>query len=49
MLEMCNAAADGSLDADQARQWVERCSESRDLQEGLAAALEKRTPAFTGR
>ena len=49
MLEMCNAAADGSLDADQARQWVERCSDSQDLQEGLAAALEKRTPAFTGR
>lgn len=48
MLKMCNQYADGSLDAEQAQQWLERCNSSSDLQEGLQANLEKRKPEFTG-
>jgi enoyl-CoA hydratase/carnithine racemase len=48
MLAICNAAAEGSLDDQQARQWVQLCNHSSDLQEGLQAALEKRTPRFSG-
>jgi enoyl-CoA hydratase/carnithine racemase len=48
MLAICNGAADGSLDAREARQWVLRCGSSRDLREGLQAALEKREPDFRG-
>jgi len=49
MLAICNGVADGSLDEDQARRWVERCNSSSDLQEGLQAVLEKRQPRFSGR
>jgi len=48
MLAICNGAADGNLDAGQAREWVERCNRSDDLQEGLQAAIEKRLPKFSG-
>ena len=48
MLAICNGAADGSLDAGQMQQRVERCTASADLQEGLQAALEKREPNFSG-
>jgi enoyl-CoA hydratase/carnithine racemase len=48
MLAVCNGTADGTLDAEQARAWVERCNRSNDLQEGLQAAIEKRTPKFSG-
>jgi enoyl-CoA hydratase/carnithine racemase len=48
MLAICNAAADGSLNHEQARHWVERCNASNDLREGLLAALEKREPNFSG-
>jgi enoyl-CoA hydratase/carnithine racemase len=48
MLAICNGAADGSLNAEQARHWVERCNSSEDLQEGLQAVLEKRSPKFRG-
>jgi enoyl-CoA hydratase/carnithine racemase len=48
MLAICNGAADGNLDAGQAREWVERCNRSDDLQEGLQAAVEKRLPKFSG-
>jgi enoyl-CoA hydratase/carnithine racemase len=48
MLAICNGAADGSLDAREARQWVQRCGSSSDLREGLQAALEKREPDFSG-
>ena len=48
MLEMCNGAAEGGLDARKAQEWVERCNASNDLREGLQAALEKRDPNFSG-
>jgi len=48
MLAICNDAADGSLDAREARQWVLRCGSSSDLREGLQAVLEKREPDFSG-
>jgi enoyl-CoA hydratase/carnithine racemase len=48
MLAICDGAAEGTLTAEQARQWVERCNRSNDLQEGLQAVLEKRTPEFSG-
>jgi len=49
MLAICDGAADGSLDEARARQWVDRCNASADLQEGLRAALEKRKPQFRNR
>ena len=48
MLAICDGTVDGTLTAEQTRQWVERCNRSNDLQEGLQAALEKRTPEFSG-
>lgn len=48
MLAICNAAADGSFDAGEARRWVTSCNSSTDLREGLQAALEKRAPNFSG-
>lgn len=48
MLAICDGTVDGTLTAEQARQWVERCNRSNDLQEGLQAVLEKRTPEFRG-
>lgn len=39
---------DGSIDGAAAEALVMRCSQSRDLQEGLAAQREKRPPQFTG-
>lgn len=48
MLAIIYGAAHGSLDPEFARDWVQRCNASSDLQEGLRAALEKRRPDFTG-
>jgi enoyl-CoA hydratase/carnithine racemase len=48
MLAICDGTVDGTLTAEMARQWVERCNRSNDLQEGLRAVLEKRTPEFSG-
>ena len=48
MLAICDSFANGRLDAEQALQWVGRCNDSHDLQEGLRAALEKRAPNFRG-
>lgn len=49
MLAICDGVADGNLNAEEARHWVERCNSSGDLQEGLQAALDKRAPTFSGR
>jgi len=49
MLAICNGVADGNLNAEEARHWVEHCNSSGDLQEGLQAALDKRPPTFSGR
>jgi enoyl-CoA hydratase/carnithine racemase len=49
MLAIADRAAEGSLDDEFARQWVQRCNQSADLQEGLSAAIEKRAPEFRGR
>lgn len=48
MLAICDAVADGSLDESEAGRRVEQCNASNDLREGLQAALEKRTPKFSG-
>ena len=49
MKQLCNQSADGSLDLNEARQMIDDCNSSADLQEGLAAVREKRTPRFEGR
>ncbi len=49
MLTLIADAAEGNADETLARQWVKRCNESEDLREGLRAALEKRTPQFSGK
>jgi enoyl-CoA hydratase/carnithine racemase len=48
MIAIADGAAEGGLDEELARQWVALCNGSADLQEGLAAAIEKRTPEFRG-
>lgn len=35
-------------DLDTADQWIQKCFQSRDLKEGRAAFMEKRSPEFTG-
>jgi len=49
MLTLIADVAEGNADEALARQWVKRCNESEDLREGLRAALEKRTPQFSGK
>lgn len=49
MKQICDQAGAGALDHDAARQSVQRCKQSEDLQEGLTAAREKRPPVFSGK
>ena len=48
MKDIIDRCASGALDRDYARTMSDRCSQSTDLQEGLAAARERRTPSFKG-
>jgi len=48
MKDIIDRCASGVLDRDYARTLSDRCSQSTDLQEGLAAARERRTPSFKG-
>ena len=49
MKQICDQSASGSLDEAAARILAERCHHSSDLQEGLRARQEKRSPVFFGR
>lgn len=49
MKEISVQAANCSLDQGRADELVSLCGDSNDLQEGLLAAKEKRTPVFTGK
>jgi enoyl-CoA hydratase/carnithine racemase len=48
MKAICDQAASGTLDQQQAATMIQQCNQSSDLQEGLAAAREKRPPVFKG-
>ncbi len=48
MKHIIDNCAGGAMDREHARTLSERCSQSSDLQEGLAAARERRTPSFKG-
>ncbi len=49
MKEILLQVASGDTDAQRAATLAKKCAESQDLQEGLAAAKEKRRPRFEGR
>ena len=49
MKTLIHQVASGTLDPVHARQLVENCAKSEDLQEGFAAQREKRKPRFSGR
>ena len=49
MLEIIRQLEAGALDSDQARALAEACSDSEDVQEGIAAQREKRAPRFNNR
>jgi enoyl-CoA hydratase/carnithine racemase len=49
MKEILLQVASGGTDTQRAAALAKNCAESRDLQEGLAAAKEKRRPRFEGR
>jgi enoyl-CoA hydratase/carnithine racemase len=48
MKQILGGIARGDLDSAGAARLVQQCTQSRDLQEGLAAQREKRAPRFTG-
>jgi enoyl-CoA hydratase/carnithine racemase len=48
MKQICDQSASGSIDETVATALAERCHHSRDLQEGLRAKQEKRSPVFSG-
>ena len=48
MKQICDQSAGGSIDEAEATALADRCSQSNDLQEGLRAKLEKRSPIFSG-
>ena len=48
MKQILGGIARGDMDTAAAEGLVQQCSQSRDLQEGLAAHREKRAPRFTG-
>lgn len=48
MKQICNEAASGHLDHQQAQQIIQHCNNSDDLQEGLQAKKDKRAPMFNG-
>jgi len=49
MKQICDQAGAGQLDLDAASESIQQCNQSSDLQEGLAAAREKRPPQFKGK
>ena len=49
MLEIIGQLEAGELDKDHARALAEACSDSEDVQEGITAQREKRTPRFSSR
>ena len=49
MLEIIRQLEAGTLDRDQAHALAEACSDSKDVQEGITAQREKRTPRFNNR
>ena len=49
MLEIIGQLEAGELDKDYARALAEACSDSEDVQEGITAQREKRTPRFNNR
>lgn len=48
MKQILGGIARGEIDMKEAARLAQRCAESQDLQEGLAAQREKRAPRFTG-
>jgi hypothetical protein len=48
MKQICDQAASGHLDQEKAAALVSSCEQSSDLQEGLQAISEKRSPVFNG-
>lgn len=49
MKQLCDHISCRAVDPTTALQWETECNASADLQEGLAAVLEKRPPVFRGR
>ena len=49
MKELVRDAERGAMDEERASELAQRCAESDDLSEGLAAQKEKRSPRFAGR
>lgn len=48
MKQLCNQISAGDINTEQAQQAIDQCNNSADLQEGLSAAREKRSPQFKG-
>jgi 1,4-dihydroxy-2-naphthoyl-CoA synthase len=48
MKSLCDQASAGTLTHEHAREISQQCNSSSDLQEGLLAAKQKRTPLFSG-
>lgn len=49
MKKICDQEAAGTLDEQQAQQWVAHCNQSEDLREGFLAREQGRSPVFRGR